>query len=168
MRVLEWIPILRDLPPWFTVALVAMLPIVELRGAIPVGVLLGLSPVEAAIPAVIGNLIPVPFLVWFLDPVQRWLSEHSERFDRFFKWLFARSRKKASGKLEAFRDVALVSFVAVPLPGTGAWTGAAAAFVMDVKKFRAVVLIALGVLIAAVAVTAFTAAGESIVNNRTH
>lgn len=164
MDVLDAIPILRDFPPAVTVALVAMLPVIELRGAIPIGVLLGLSPVEAAIPAVIGNLIPVPFLVWLLDPVQKWLSKRFSFFERFFEWLFTRTRRRAGEKYERFRDAALVSFVAVPLPGTGAWTGAAVAFVFDVKPRRAFVLISLGVLIAAVAVTLFTGAGEALVN----
>lgn len=163
MTIVDHVPLLRDLPPAVTVALIAMLPVVELRGAIPAGVLLGLSPVEAAVPAVIGNLLPIPLLVWFLDPVQRWLSARFRTFERFFGWLFRRTRSKHGARYEKLRDLALVLFVAVPLPGTGGWTGAAAAFVFDVKKGRALVLITVGVLIAAVAVTAFMAAGAAIV-----
>ncbi|HVM34451.1 MAG TPA: small multi-drug export protein [Actinomycetota bacterium] len=163
MDLLEYVPVLRDLPPAATVALVAAIPIVELRGAIPVGVVLGLSPVEAAIPAVVGNVLPIPFLVWFLDPVQSWLSKRFGFFDRFFKSLFRRTRSKHTARFEQFRDLALVLFVAVPLPGTGGWTGAAAAFVFGIKKWRAVALITLGIIMAAVVVTAFTAVGEAVV-----
>lgn len=163
MRIIELIPVLRDLPPAVTVALIAMLPIIELRGAIPVGVLLGLSPIEAATAAVIGNLIPVPALVYLLEPVQRRLSDRYEIFARFFDWLFARTRRKHGESYRRFKDVALVLFVAVPLPGTGAWTGAAAAYVFDIKGHRALGLISIGVLLAAVTVTVFTAAGKAVV-----
>lgn len=163
MEVLDYIPVLRDLPPAVAVALVAALPVVELRGAIPVGVLLGLSPVEAAVSAVIGNLIPVPALVWLLDPVQDWLSRHFTFFERFFSWLFARTRARHGPSYERFRDVALVFFVGVPLPGTGAWTGAAAAFVFGIKGWKALLLITLGVVMAAVAVTLFIAAGKAAI-----
>ncbi|MGI8774833.1 MAG: COG2426 family protein [Actinomycetota bacterium] len=163
-ELLSYIPVLRDLPPAVTVALVATLPVIELRGAIPLGVLLGLSPLEAALPAVIGNLIPVPALVWWLDPVQRWLSERSRGFARFFEWLFSRTRKRGGERYERFRDLALILFVAVPLPGTGAWTGAAGAFVFGIKGWKAFFLIAIGVLLAAAAVTAFTTAGKAVVD----
>lgn len=163
MELLEYIPVLRDLPPAVTVAVIAAIPVVELRGAIPVGVLLGLSPAEAALPAVIGNVLPIPALVWFLDPVQQWLSRRFRFFERFFAWLFRRTRTKHTARYEQFRDLALVLFVAVPLPGTGGWTGAAAAFVFGVKKWRALALIVLGIIIAALVVTAFTAAGEAVV-----
>ncbi|HVL64181.1 MAG TPA: small multi-drug export protein [Actinomycetota bacterium] len=163
MDVLQHLPVLRDLPPAVTVALVAMIPVIELRGAVPIGVLLGLSPVEAALPAVVGNLLPIPLLVWFLDPVQTWLSRRFRFFARFFAWLFERTRSRHGGRYERFRDAALVLFVGIPLPGTGAWTGAAAAFVFGIKKGRSLLLITLGVLIAAVVVTGFTAAGEALV-----
>lgn len=163
MDFLDHLPVLRDLPPGVTVALIAMLPVVELRGAIPAGVLLGLSPLEAAVPAVVGNLIPMPVLVWFLDPVQRWLSQRFRLFERFFAWLFRRTRARHGERYERFRDFALLLFVGIPLPGTGGWTGAAAAFVFGIKKGRALVLITAGVLMAAVIVTIFIAAGEAAV-----
>jgi uncharacterized membrane protein len=163
MSLLEHFAFLRDIPPPVAVFLVAMLPVVELRGAIPLGVYLGLSPLEAALPAMLGNLVPVPALVWLLDPVQRWLSARSRAFDRFFRWLFARTQSKHGERYGRFRDLALVSFVGIPLPGTGAWTGAAAAFVFGVKGWRAFFLIALGVLLAGVAVTLLLATGKALV-----
>ena len=164
MDILDAIPVLRDLPPTVTVALVAMLPVIELRGAIPVGAALGLGPWETFVAAVIGNIIPIIPLVYLLDPVQKWLSRHFKFFDRFFTWLFARTRAKHSARYEKMKDVALVLFVAVPLPGTGGWTGVAAAYVFGVKKGRAVLLVSLGIVIAGIVVTVFTEAGKAVVN----
>lgn len=152
-------------PPAVAVALIAALPVVELRGAIPAGLLLGLSPLEALGASLIGNLLPVPALVWLLDPVQEWLSRRSRLFARFFEWLFKRTRARHGRKYERFRDVALVAFVAVPLPGTGAWTGAAAAFVFGVRGWRALVLISIGVVVAGLVVTLFVEAGRLVVRS---
>lgn len=163
MHLLDTLDFLRDIPPPLAVALVAALPVVELRGAIPVGMLLGLDPWEAFLPAIFGNLLPVPALVWLLEPVQRWLSAHSKVFARFFDWLFTRTRTRHSERYERFRDFALVSFVAIPLPGTGAWTGAAAAFVFGVRGWKAFALISIGVLLAGVAVTLLLATGRAVV-----
>lgn len=158
-------PLIKELPPFVAVLLVAMLPVVELRGAIPLGYLLGLGPLETFSAAVIGNTIPMPILVWGLEPTQKWLSEHSKTFKRFFEWLFARTRRKHGETFDRFRSIALVSFVAIPLPGTGGWTGAAAAFVFGVKGWRALLLIALGILIAGVAVLALVETGQMVVRN---
>ncbi len=161
MQILELVPVLRDLPPAVTVALIAMLPVIELRGAVPVGMLVfGLGAVETFAAAVIGNMLPIPLLVWFLDPAQRWLSERSRFFRRFFSWLFRRTRAKHGQAYERFRDLALVLFVGVPLPGTGGWTGAAAAFVFGVRRGRALLLILAGVVLAGIVVTLLVATGR--------
>lgn len=161
MEILELLPVLRDLPPAVTVALLATLPVVELRVAVPVGMLVfNLGAAETFTAAVVGNMLPIPLLVWFLDPAQRWLSQHSRLFRRFFGWLFARTRAKHGPAYERFRDLALVLFVGVPLPGTGGWTGAAAAFVFGVNKVRAVLLILAGVVLAGIAVTLLVATGR--------
>lgn len=161
MEILELVPVLRDLPPAVTVALLATLPIIELRGAVPLGMLLfKLGAAETYAAAVVGNMLPIPLLVWFLGPAQRWLSERSRLFRRFFDWLFARTRAKHSAAYQRFRDLAIILFVGVPLPGTGAWTGAAAAFVFGVERVRAVLLIFAGVLLAGAAVTLLVATGR--------
>lgn len=163
MHLLDTLDFLRDIPAPLAVFLVAMLPVVELRGALPLGMLLGLDPWEALLPAILGNLVPVPALIWLLDPVQRWLSKHSRVFARFFNWLFTRTRTKHGERYERFKDFALVSFVAIPLPGTGAWTGSAAAFVFDIRGWRAFGLITVGVLLAGLAVTLFLVTGRAVV-----
>lgn len=164
MEILELVPVLRDLPPAVTVAFLATLPVLELRGAIPVGILVfGMPPGETFVAAVVGNMLPIPALLWLLDPVQRWLSQHSRMFDRFFRWLFSRTRARHGGTYARFRDVALVAFVAIPLPGTGAWTGSAAAFVFGIGPWRALGLILVAVVVAGVAITALVATGQTAV-----
>jgi uncharacterized membrane protein len=136
-------------PPWLAVMIISMLPIFELRGGIPAGVALGMPTWKAALFAVIGNMIPIPFILWFLDPLSQWLSRHSKAMDRFFTWLFARTRRKHSKSFERWEEFALMIFVGIPLPVTGAWSGAVAAFVFGIPNRVALPFIFLGVLIAA-------------------
>jgi uncharacterized membrane protein len=136
-------------PPWLAVMIISMLPIFELRGGIPAGVALGMPVWKAALIAIIGNMIPIPFILWFLGPFSRWLSRHSKTMDRFFIWLFARTRRKHSKSFEKWREFALMIFVGIPLPVTGAWSGAVAAFVFGIPNRVALPFIFFGVLIAA-------------------
>jgi uncharacterized membrane protein len=134
---------------------IAMLPISELRGAIPYGITVGgLSWQEAYVLAVIGNFIPVLPILWFIGPVSDKLRRF-RMFDCFFDWLFARTRRK--GKLiERFEVLGLMMFVAIPLPVTGAWTGCVAAFLFGVRKRLAIPSIFLGICLAGVVVTLAT------------
>lgn len=143
-------------PPWLAVSIISMLPIFELRGGIPAGVALGMPVWKAAVIAVIANMLPIPFLLWFLDPFSRWLSRHFKVMDRFFTWLFARTRRKHSKDFERWEEFALMIFVAIPLPMTGAWSGAVAAFVFGIPNRVALPFIFFGVLIAAGVVTLAT------------
>ena len=132
----------------------AMLPVVELRGAIPFGVAAGMSPLEAMFAAVLGNLIPVPWLLLLLRPVFRWLHRVpwlGKQVDR----LERRAHQKGSA-VRKYRIPGLVLLVAIPLPGTGAWTGALVADALDIRARHALPAIAAGVLIAGLAVTAMT------------
>lgn len=135
--------------------LLAMLPISELRGAIPYAVgVAGMAWQKAYVIAVIGNFLPVLPLLYLIGPVSERLRRF-RTFDRFFDWLFARTRRK--GKLiERFELLGLVLFVAIPLPVTGAWTGTLAAFLFGVRKPLAVPAIILGICIAGVVVTLAT------------
>jgi uncharacterized membrane protein len=143
-------------PSWLVVMIISMLPIFELRGGIPAGAALGMPVWKAAIFAVIGNMIPIPFILWFLDPFSRWLSKHSKTMDRFFNWLFARTRRKYTQSFERWQEFALMLFVAIPLPITGAWSGAVAAFVFGIPNRVALLYIFFGVCIAAVIVSLAT------------
>jgi uncharacterized membrane protein len=146
----EWLP---GIPVWLRTLLIAVIPIVELRGAIPAAKIWGMGLGTAYLWAVIGNMIPIPFILLFLGPFSDWLRRHSQIMDRFFTWLFARTRRKHTKSFERWRDLALCIFVAIPLPGTGAWTGALVAFLFDVPFWRALFWIFLGVLLAGAAVT---------------
>jgi uncharacterized membrane protein len=144
--------------PEITILLISMLPISELRGAIPIGVTVYNMPIESVfIWAVLGNLIPIIFIILILDLlINKFLIHQIYIFNRFFTWLFERTRKKHSKKFERWRDLALIVLVAIPLPFTGAWTGALAAFVFGIPFKRALPLITIGVLIAGIIVSLVT------------
>lgn len=146
---------LRGMPPWLIVLLIAMLPIVELRGAIPVALFtLGMSWPEAVVVAILGNLLPVPFILWLLGPMSRLLSRW-EFFDRFFRWLFARTLRK-SRTVERYEALGLVLFVGIPLPITGAYTGSVAAYLFGIPFWRSMLFITIGVCLSATVVTLAT------------
>lgn len=151
---------------WFTTAVVgkflsvffvSMLPIIELRGGVPIGLeVLKLQPMYLVyIAAIIGNLLPIPFIIFFIEDILNWLKKKENFLGKFARWLESRAMKR-SGRVEKAEFWGLCLFVGIPLPGTGAWTGAliASLLKMDVKK--AFLAIILGVLIAAVIMTVVT------------
>lgn len=140
---------------WLYTALMSMAPIVELRGGIPLGVGLGLPIWQAYIAAVIGNMIPVPFIIVFIRRIFKWLQTKSARLDRLVKKLEDKAHLK--GRLvRKYKYLGLMVLVAIPLPGTGAWTGSLAAAFLDMRLRDAVPSIFLGVLLAGVAISALT------------
>ena len=146
------IHLMSNSPHELTTIILAMMPVSELRGAIPYAITVGKIPwQEAYLMSVIANFVPVIPIIYLVGPV----SEYLRRYpicDRFFDWLFARTRRK--GKLiERFEMVGLMLFVAIPLPVTGAWTGSVAAFVFGVRRRVALPAIFLGICIAGVIVT---------------
>jgi len=135
-----------------------MAPISELRGAIPLGVWhFKMHPLEAFVIAVVGNLLAVVPLLLLIEPAWK-LASKFPLTRRFFEWVFARTRKRGE-IVEKYEAIGLMLFVAIPLPGTGAWTGAVAAFLFGIEFKYAVWAISAGVLIAGIIVTAFVAAG---------
>jgi uncharacterized membrane protein len=153
--VIDWA---KDLPAPLAVVIVAMVPIIELRGAIPLGRFLGLDAVEAYWWAVLGNLIPVPFILWLLPPTARWAERHWSWLHRVIERLSSYTERRHSKRFERLRDLALITFVAVPLPVTGAWSGSLAAYVFGVRRGRALALITFGVLVAGIVVSVFIGA----------
>ena len=146
------------MPSELVVFLLSMIPIAELRLAIPLGIGFYNLPVWSTFFwAFLGNIIPIILIIWGLDLLINKLAVHRVYIlNRFFTWLFEKTRERHSKKIELWRDLALVIFVAIPLPGTGAWTGALIAFVFGIPIKRAFPLISLGVLIAGVIVTLIT------------
>ena len=140
---------------------IAALPIFELRGALPVAINLFHFPwYYAFLLAIIGNLLPVPFILLFLDTVTRLLSKVCF-FDRILKWLFERTRQRGR-IIERYERIGLALFVAIPLPVTGAWTGSVAAVLFGLKFKHALLSIFVGILIAGVIVTCATLLGWTI------
>lgn len=136
--------LLSGLPPELITLVVGALPIVEVRGGIPVGMALGLTGREAYLWACLGNLLPVIPLLLFLEPVAAWLRRFP-LWKGFFDWLFARTAKK-SGVIERYEALGLAIFVGIPLPLTGAWTGCAAASLFKLPFRVAFLAVAAGVL----------------------
>jgi len=132
-----------------------MVPVVELRGGIPMGVGLGLPLWEAYIAAVIGNMVPVPFIIVFIRRIFKWLQLKSLKLDKLVRKLEEKAHLKGKTVLK-YRSLGLIILVAIPLPGTGAWTGALAAAFLDMRLRDAVRTIFLGVLIAGAVVSALT------------
>ena len=123
--------------------LVAMVPVVELRGAIPFGVVRGLNLWTAIIASVLGNLVPVPFIILFIRRIFAWMRAHMPKLDG----LVTRMEKKAEKNRAAVEKYAfwgLAILVAIPLPGTGAWTGALVAAMMEMRLKRAFPAIVIG------------------------
>lgn len=125
----------------------AMIPVIELRGAIPAGVAAGLEPWEAFVLACIGNMIPVPFIILF---ARRMLIVLRRKYKKLNN-LILKIQNRAKDKAQLVRDyemLGLIFLVAIPLPGTGAWTGALVAAIMKLDLKYAVAAIGIGVLIA--------------------
>lgn len=134
------------------VLFIAASPIAELRVAIPTAItLLDFPWYYAFLISIIGNVLPVPFILLFLETVTKLLSKVAV-FQRFLNWLFERTRRR--GKLiQKYKRIGLVLFVAIPLPVTGAWTGSIAAVLFGVEFKHALLSIFIGVVIAGVIVT---------------
>jgi len=133
--------------PELYVLLVAALPVVELRGAIPLGVALGLSPWESFLLALLGNLLVAPVALLLLP----WAVEAATRVPvlrRAWEALEARVRLKGEEQVQRLGALGLFLFVAVPLPGTGAWSGSVLAVVLGLKRRYALLAISLGVVAA--------------------
>jgi len=140
------------------VLIIAALPIFELRGALPVAINLFHFPWYYALPlAIIGNLLPVPVILLFLNAISRWLSKIGF-FDRFLRWLFERTRKRGR-VVERYERIGLALFVAIPLPVTGAWTGSLVAVLFGLKFRYAFLSIFIGVCIASIIVTCLSLLG---------
>ncbi len=149
---------LASVPAFIIIIFIAMLPFVELRGTILVWAAQGDSNflvgfpypggwIQIYIVSVIGNMIPIPFILLFFPWVERKLRRW-KIFNRFFDWLFARTRRKSGRSVERYEELALIMFVAIPLPVTGAWTGSLVSYLFGLKRAKSLFFIFVGVLIA--------------------
>lgn len=134
------------------VAFISMVPIIELRGAIPVGTALGLPWFTNMLAAVVGNCVPVPFILLFIRAILDWMKRCPlNLFRKIAEWLERKANKHVE-KVEKYAFWGLFVLVAIPLPGTGAWTGSLVAALFRVKPKIAVPAILIGVLAAGIIV----------------
>ena len=133
----------------------SMVPVVELRGAIPLGVSMGLSHFSAMIISIIGNLVPVPFIILFIRKVFAWIREHMPKLNNLVTGLEKRAVQKGEA-LTRWKMAGLCLLVAIPLPGTGAWTGALVAAIFEMRLKDALPPIIIGVTIAGLMITGLT------------
>jgi uncharacterized membrane protein len=132
--------------------LISMVPVIELRGAIPVATGAGLSPAIAIPVAIIGNLLPVPFIILFIKKIFAWMRKTSPKLNGIVDKMEAKAEKNKERVLKyAFWGLAL--FVAIPLPGTGAWTGALVAAMLDMPLKKAFPSIIIGVVSAGIIIS---------------
>jgi len=162
---LNYIEIFKNFPPQLATFLMAMLPIVELRVSIPLALsIYKMSIWSSFLYSVLGAFIPALFILYLIDPVSKFLMKHFKIFHKFFNWLFAHTKIRFEGKYARYGFIALVIFVAIPLPFFGVWTGALAAFLFQIPRKKALFLIFLGVIISGIIVMLLTKSAIGTVN----
>lgn len=149
---------LQGLPPEFIVFLISALPIFEIRGGVIAGLLwLPLRPWEVLLFGILGNVASITPVLLFLEPLSK--AVHTNRLARCcFQWLFARAERKAA-LINRWGVLGLTLFVAVPLPGTGAWTGSIIAVLLGMRRLPALACCYLGIAVAGLAVSLITLGG---------
>ncbi len=130
------------------IAIISIMPILELRGGLIAAALLHANPVTSFIVALIANMLPIPFILWFITPLFKKLKQF-RAFDKWIEKLERRALKKKD-KIEKAEFWGLLLFVGVPLPGTGAWTGCLIAAILDMNKKKSLLAACLGVLLAGI------------------
>lgn len=160
MELLQWISE-TQLGAFLSTVVVSMAPVLELRFGIPWGVAHGLPHLSAFLAAVIGNMIPLPFIVVYIRRIFKWMRRHLPQLDKLLDRLEAKAHLKGR-KVTKYRYLGLMIFVAIPLPGTGGWTGALVAAFLDMRLRKAMPAIFAGVLIAGFLITGITYGFTSI------
>ena len=152
-----------QMPPEWAVLWISMIPVTELRASIPIGIELFKLPVwQVWILAVIGDLIPALFILYFTPMVHDWITKYNV-LGKMFTHHLERAEKLFAGKYAKYGAAGLITFVGIPLPFTGSWTGSFAAFVFNIPFRKSVPLLTIGVCVAATVVTLITLfAGEAV------
>ena len=148
------------LQPKTLILLLSTLPITELRASIPLGILvLKESPKIVFFCAILGNILPIAPIYFFLEPISKRLSR-TVYMRKFFEWLFKKAKKK-SGLIEKYEALGLMLFVSIPFPGTGVWTGCFIASILRIRFMPVFLAASAGVVIAAIIVTMLTLLGKA-------
>ncbi len=130
------------------VFIISLMPILELRGGLIAATLMDLNPISSYIITLIGNILPIPFILWFISYILNWMR-NSKRFKKVANWLDKKVEKHKS-QIEKYGFWGLVFFVGIPLPGTGAWTGCLIAAVLEMDRKKAFLAALIGVFIASI------------------
>jgi len=152
---------IQELEGLVKVLVLAMAPLLETRASIPYGVMVDLPVLEVVVVSLIGNLLPAPFLLWGLSSLERWALESDDRWLKrvaasIYVNLLFRVRRRGEKYINRYGLLGLALFVAVPLPGSGVWTGSLLAHVVGLRPKGSLVAIAIGALIAALLISAGT------------
>ena len=151
-----------NIPVWFWIFFTSMIPWWESRYAIPMAMIhFGWEWWQALPLAVLGNLLPIPFILLFFHIIEKWLRNFKS-WMRLMDWLFEKTRKRADKRIRRYEYIGLLLFVAIPLPFTGAWTGALVAYLFDLDFYKSLLTIFIGVCIAASIMTFLTLTGQSL------
>ena len=151
---------LRGLPPEWTTLIIAALPVVEVRGAIPVALeLFDMPPIKGITLAFIGSAIPAAILPAILEPLEKPFRRTFKWGDRLFVWIINHVQKRYTTKYRALGSIGLIVFLSIPLPVTGVWTGSLAAWLFRIPKKYAILSIIVGTAISSLIVTATTITG---------
>ena len=138
------------------VFLISISPILELRGGVVAGALLNLSPLRTFIISIIGNIIPVPFILLFIAKILEWMANCKiKSFRKIARFLHKKADKNKS-KIETYGYIGLILLVGIPLPGTGAWTGCLVAGLLNMDKKKSFVSVVLGILLASLIMMVFS------------
>ena len=140
----------KNFKTYLWVFLISMIPIIELRGAVPRGVARGLPFWPTYFVCVLGNMVPVPFILFLVKPILQAMQKINIKFINKIAKFFLEKGHKAGAKFGDAKYLALYAFVAVPMPGTGAWTGTLAASLLDLDKGKSMIAVLLGVMTAGV------------------
>ncbi len=151
MDLLDWLTHTNLGEMLFTM-LVSMVPVIELRGGVPFGTALGLSAGQALVAAIIGNMIPIPFIIVYIRRIFLWMRRKSPKLNSLVDKLEKKAHLKGE-KVSRYKYIGLWIFVAIPLPGTGAWTGALVAAFLDMPLRKALPSIFMGVVTAGLIMT---------------
>jgi len=150
----SYIELFKSLPPQLATFLIALIPIAELRASIPIALsVYKLSIWQAIFYSVAADIVISAIIIYCLGPIYNFLSGKIRLIDKFFNWIFQRTRRKFSAKYEIWGNIALILFVAIPLPVTGAWTGSIASWLFAIPRKRSLFYVSLGVIISAGIVT---------------
>lgn len=141
--------------------LVSMVPVIELRGGVPFGTALGLTPLHALVVCIIGNMLPIPFIIVYIRRIFHWMRRRSPRLNALVDKLEKKAHLKGQ-KVTKYKYIGLWLFVAIPLPGTGAWTGSLAAAFLGMRLKKAMPAVTLGVLTAGAIMLALTHVGINL------